>query len=924
MRKTLLSILMAAALPAASFAQDYCTVSGTANNQDRYVSNIAISDDQGNSGTIEGVETVTNSWSGTTQGARNRSIYYDHTDNVFTTAPGATITVTPNGSANWMHNYLYVDFGQDGTFDVDLSNTGINGDLVSHTGYNLAMKSDQSDTADPSVWSDGTTIASTPNGYDNVLGNAMPSFTLPADMAPGRYRVRYKLDWNSSHPCGRTSSNLHGGQSGNYIVDNRGAMIDFTIEIPETGTPTTPCALTVNADDYLTYTITDPDGSTVTDLTSLTTGTEYTLTATSPFDQYFVMSVTLDGGTLNPTETEGTYTFTLDGDATLTLTRGSVLQLGIVNGNNGTHGSLTVTDGTTTYSIGNHKIKQGTELTVNATANSGYKLDYIYDAFDNSNVFENGSTFTLNKSMYLAADFIKVYTLTVINNTEATYTITDGFGNTLDDLTQMIGDGRSEYTLTLSGVEGQTIKVLLDGEELEASYGKYLFTMTGDATLTINAVSTYTVAILSGEHGTMTATDGTNEYGLGQHRILGGTELTFNINPEEGYTLKNISNQANGTSLYENTVTVNADMYLQPNFVRSCNLTMVNDGNATYTITYEIGEGQTKTVTDLTTMLADGTEYTLTVNVPEGKEVKSVTLGSQTLEASNGVYTFTLSEAAETLTIKVGNKPGYVVTIVQPVGGTIAITTTDGTPVNSGDEVEPGTTINLSNTANEHYSFAYYQKNGGSLWTDMDVVRAATTYSAVFWPETLSFEVTNEENAEYTLTDVNGNAINAQMGIAYGTEVTLTVTEPEGKKANVTLNGTELEGTDGVFHFTMTDHTFITITFSDKTVEYCIPEPVAGRKYGTETRRRDRYVSSLTVKDGDNTLSISGPGSAPANGTREVYFDMTDHIFTTEAGKEITVTVAGSGEWMNTGIYVDFDLDGFTKAGDELVNNNTG
>ncbi len=222
MRKILLSMLAAVAmLPASVMAQDYCTIDPSVTPQGptkHGYTEFIISDNNGNSQTVEGIG------SGTT-----RPMYADRTETKFVTTAGATLsftgTIASGESTSWMMSYLYIDFGKDGVFDVDPENEGINGDLISHTGYNYTKKHSQNnDTADPTTKSDGTSFNS---------GNffEIPTYTLPADMAPGEYRIRYKIDWNSTDPCGRDENHLHGMQGANFIYNNNGSIIDFTLVI---------------------------------------------------------------------------------------------------------------------------------------------------------------------------------------------------------------------------------------------------------------------------------------------------------------------------------------------------------------------------------------------------------------------------------------------------------------------------------------------------------------------------------------------------------------------------------------------------------------------------------------------------------------------------------------------------------------------
>ncbi|MDE7410942.1 MAG: hypothetical protein K2M94_02775, partial [Paramuribaculum sp.] len=101
-------------------------------------------------------------------------------------------------------------------------------------------------------------------------------------------------------------------------------------------------------------------------------------------------------------------------------------------------------------------------------------------------------------------------------------------------------------------------------------------------------------------------------------------------------------------------------------------------------------------------------------------------------------------------------------------------------------------------------------------------------------------------------------------------------------------------------------------------VDYCTPSPVSGRSVsGTITNRTDRYLNNIVVSDGTSSVTINGGGSTRG---RQVYVDRTTTIFPTEPGKQITITTSGSGYWVNTFFYVDFDLNGFT-VDDRLFSN---
>lgn len=196
---------------------DYCYPTGNSTYSGagvRGVATFTVSDNKGNSVTVDG------------PGANNQHpLYVDRTSSSLTTEPGATLTF--DGTAQdqaWMHSYIYIDFDGNGVFDVDQSDEGINGDLVSHTGYTTSMKQDNSDTEDPTVTSDGTAV-------DMTRIFNLPSYTLPIDMADGTYRLRFKNDWNSTDPCGRSADYLFGGQKANFMATNGGGIIDLNLVV---------------------------------------------------------------------------------------------------------------------------------------------------------------------------------------------------------------------------------------------------------------------------------------------------------------------------------------------------------------------------------------------------------------------------------------------------------------------------------------------------------------------------------------------------------------------------------------------------------------------------------------------------------------------------------------------------------------------
>ncbi len=156
--------------------------------------------------------------------------YSDLTETVIMKAAAGeevTITVTNSGAdAGWMNAYVYIDTDADG-FTAGIasdSNWQPTGDLVAYSFYNKGISSDAS----------GWNSAGTPISGTGRSTLDLPSFRVP--VTPGVYRVRIKYDWCNIDPNGGA-----GTYFGNTFMGHGGQIVDFMLEIPQTGgTPVEP------------------------------------------------------------------------------------------------------------------------------------------------------------------------------------------------------------------------------------------------------------------------------------------------------------------------------------------------------------------------------------------------------------------------------------------------------------------------------------------------------------------------------------------------------------------------------------------------------------------------------------------------------------------------------------------------------------
>lgn len=205
-------------------AADYSTNydSDVSTHTGRYTSQLTVTDDKGSTLVVP------------VQDGLGKAVYVDKTaDCVFTTEPGATVTVTPSGSGEWMHNYLYVDWANDGfVYSTQSDYVDGNGPYTIKEGADIVAFCAYGGPNESSWYnSNGESIANNVNGYVLPL-----SFTVPADLAPGEYRVRFKVDWNELDPKGHD----HTADNQNSVANNGGCIADFTLVIAGETEPEQP------------------------------------------------------------------------------------------------------------------------------------------------------------------------------------------------------------------------------------------------------------------------------------------------------------------------------------------------------------------------------------------------------------------------------------------------------------------------------------------------------------------------------------------------------------------------------------------------------------------------------------------------------------------------------------------------------------
>ncbi|MBO7301260.1 MAG: hypothetical protein J6U58_00955 [Bacteroidaceae bacterium] len=145
----------------------------------------------------------------------DKVVYTNAVARQFFVKPGETVTPSVDFTGSWMHAYAYIDYNNDGKFT-----SVVNDDFSIAEGSEIVSFSFYGGNDD----NNGKNSAGT-----SISGNArntldMPSFKIPADIKPGTYRMRYKVDWNSIDPAGSIDQS-------NSILANGGGIVDIMLNV---------------------------------------------------------------------------------------------------------------------------------------------------------------------------------------------------------------------------------------------------------------------------------------------------------------------------------------------------------------------------------------------------------------------------------------------------------------------------------------------------------------------------------------------------------------------------------------------------------------------------------------------------------------------------------------------------------------------
>ena len=669
-----LLLAIMALIPSQNAFAEYCTMSSTFSNSDRHLDSFTLTD---------GVEELAVSSVQPNSGSNwwpSYKVYNDHTSKSLTTQPGATLYFKSlSWTGSWMHGYVFIDYNQDETFDAS--------EAVSYNFYSEAG-------TDTGVNSKGESVSNN----CGVTAGSMPSWTLPADLASGTYRLRLKIDWNSLDACGASD-----------IVTNRGCIADITLNV-EAAIPERTIDVTVT-----------PEGAGTVTGAGTAMG-NITLVAT-PTPGYEFVNWTLNGEVVS---TEMSYTDATEGNKSYVanfaaLTAYPEMSYFYTNGANQANRYLkevVATAGETVTTVFSATTeaelpKVDPDVIGSATTQGAY-----VDKTENPIIIPEGTTeFTVNFKAWTAAMTISGESATTQlqwtqqaafidwNNNFCFYEEGENYGKSSDTMGNDGGVCQSfisetGYTRTFSvpaDVKPGVYRMRVCYFEPDGNNAQqWQNTIFEKGNCTTRNGKTYDFAIevigVTPETPVYAVSVATADEAMGTAEVSAteveeGTEVTFTATAAEGYQFVNWTSGEEVVST-ENpyTVAVTAEMALTANF----ELIPVTK----YTVTVNAGVGGTAEVS--ATEVEEGTEVTFTATAAEGYQFVNWTSGEEVVSTENPYTVAVTAEMALTANFELIPVTKYTVTVNAGVGGKAEASAT---------EVEEGTEVTLTATADFGYQF---------------------------------------------------------------------------------------------------------------------------------------------------------------------------------------------------------------------------
>ena len=457
----------------------------------------------------------------------------------------------------------------------------------------------------------------------------------------------------------------------------------------------------------------------------------------------------------------------------------------------------TVINGTDTYiveTIADHAFDGCTGIT-------SIKLSTATPYVINANVFEGVTLSGIKlivpqaaKAAYKAAAVWSGFK--VVGDAQHVITITPAVNGTLtvsnagvDVPTGTSVDDETVLTVTATANPDYHVDSIKVGNQVVANNGTFTATEAVTVEAFISKVK-YAITITAPTNGTLVVLNGTDTVRNGD-MIAHGTVLTVTATGNEGYEVDQL--KANGTDIVGGSVNVTAATTITATFKKktyAIAITPAVNG------TLEVKNGAT--VLTGGELIEHGTVLTATATANSGYRVDSIMAGTKKVAADG---TFTVTEAV-TVTAIISQIPKHAITFANPANGTLEVKNGIA-PITSGDQIEEGTVLTVSATADQGYRLDSIKAgdvkvtNGGTF-----TVTKATVVTA-FVSQIPSFVITINQPANGTLEVKEGsNVIATGTPVLEGTVLTVSATANTGYKLDSIKVGNAKVVNEGTFTVT--------------------------------------------------------------------------------------------------------------------------
>ncbi len=243
-------------------------------------------------------------------------------------------------------------------------------------------------------------------------------------------------------------------------------------------------------------------------------------------------------------ESDNPVTITMDSDKIITANFIAQYKLRIEAG----------AGGTTSPSPGVHVYDYGTEVSITATPDTGYRFTDWTGDVPSGHESDNPVTITMNSNKSITANFIRQYTVTIAAGTGGITDPSPG-AYTYDSGTQVSITATPESGYRFSGWSGDVPQGQEDNNPIT-------ITMDSDKTITANFIQQYTLTIAAGSGGTTNPVPGTYTHDY-------GTQVQVTAEPNDGYQFNGWTGDVPSGDENDNpvTITMDADKSITATFI---------------------------------------------------------------------------------------------------------------------------------------------------------------------------------------------------------------------------------------------------------------------------------------------------------------------------------------------------------------------